>query len=43
MEASDIDIHRVEDEVEDKPEDLEAYFREFVLPLTAPEANTSHV
>lgn len=37
MRASSMDMHRVEDEVEDPPIVLEQYFREYVLPLTDPE------
>jgi len=37
MRASSMDMHRVEDEVEDPPVVLERYFREYVLPLTDPD------
>ncbi len=31
--AQSIDVHQIEDEVEDTQEQLEAYFQQFVLPL----------
>lgn len=40
MRASSMDMHRVEDEVEDPPTVLERYFREYVLPLTDPDYQT---